>query len=90
MRRSSLGDAGVVAGASAAAVAVLKVSTEDIGFLVESESTCTKEAMHNVVKEVSRLEREREREELRALEAEGLRGTARPRQKYHFTLIRYV
>ena len=61
-----------------------------MGFLVESESTCTKEAMYNVVKEVSRLEREREREELHALEAEGVQGAARPRQRYHFTLIRYA
>lgn len=70
------------------------MSTENIDFLVESESTCTKEAMQNVVKEVSRLEREREREELQARDAEGLRraggSTARSRQKYHFTLIRYA
>ncbi|CAM9833402.1 unnamed protein product, partial [Scytosiphon promiscuus] len=31
-----------------------EIDTENVGFLVESESTCTKEAMQNVVKEVSR------------------------------------
>lgn len=60
-----------------------KVDTESIGFLVESESTCTKEAMENVVKEISRVERE----ELHA-EEEEQRPTAWPRQKFHFTLIR--
>lgn len=66
-----------------------QVDTENVGFLVESESTCTKEAMQNVVKEVSRMERE----ELHAREDDG-RGSGRgpaswSRQKYHFTLIRY-
>lgn len=63
------------------------MDTEGIGFIVESESTCTKEAMENVVKEISRVERE----ELHAREEEeGGEGVAapRPRQKYHFTLIR--
>lgn len=63
------------------------MDTENIGILVESESTCTKEALDNVVKEVSRMERE----ELidREREGEG-RSAAWPRQKYHFTLIRCV
>ncbi|CAM9220442.1 unnamed protein product, partial [Laminaria digitata] len=59
-----------------------KVDTCNIGFLVESESTCTKEAMMNVVREVSRLEGE---------ERQGMEEEERPRtwlrQKYHFTLI---
>ena len=60
------------------------MDTCNIGFLVESESTCTKEAMMNVVREVSRLERE---------ERQGMEEEERPwtwsRPKYHFTLIRY-
>ncbi|CAM9264310.1 unnamed protein product, partial [Ectocarpus sp. 4 AP-2014] len=60
------------------------VDTENIGILVESESTCTKEALDNVVKEVSRMEREELHE--REREGEG-RSAAWPRQKYHFTLI---
>lgn len=66
---------------------VVQVDTENIGILVESESTCTKEALDNVVKEVSRMERE----ELHEREREGGgRSAAWPRQKYHFTLIRCV
>ncbi|CBJ25541.1 conserved unknown protein [Ectocarpus siliculosus] len=61
-----------------------EVGTENIGILVESESTCTKEALDNVVKEVSRMEREELHE--REREGEG-RSAAWPRQKYHFTLI---
>ncbi|CAM9286829.1 unnamed protein product, partial [Ectocarpus fasciculatus] len=61
-----------------------EANTENIGILVESESTCTKEALDNVVKEVSRMERE----ELHAREREGEGSSAAwPRQKYHFTLI---
>ncbi|CAM9998297.1 unnamed protein product [Ectocarpus sp. 6 AP-2014] len=61
-----------------------EANTENIGILVESESTCTKEALDNVVKEVSRMEREELHE--REREGEG-RSAAWPRQKYHFTLI---
>ncbi|CAN0475696.1 unnamed protein product, partial [Ectocarpus sp. 12 AP-2014] len=61
-----------------------EANTESIGILVESESTCTKEALDNVVKEVSRMEREELHE--RERDGEG-RSAAWPRQKYHFTLI---
>lgn len=56
----------------------------DLRFLVESESTCTKEAMRNVVKEVVRLEQE----ERHALEDEDRRPRMWPTLNYHFTLIR--
>lgn len=61
-----------------------KVDISSMSFLVESDSTCTKEAMRNVVKEVSRLEAQ-ERQEL---EDETGRPKKWPTQKYHFTLIR--
>lgn len=61
-----------------------QVDTFQIGFLVENESTCTKEAMRNVVKEIARLEAE----ERQAMEDEDRRPGIWPSQKYHFTLIR--
>ncbi|CAM9383726.1 unnamed protein product [Ectocarpus sp. 12 AP-2014] len=54
-----------------------EANTENIGILVESESTCTKEALDNVVKEVSRMERE----ELHEREREGGGGLRRGRDK---------
>lgn len=62
-----------------------QVDISDLRFLVESESTCTKEAMRNVVKEVVRLETE----ERQAIEDEDRRPRVWPALKYHFTLIRY-
>ena len=79
-------------------LSVNQVDLYNTGILVESESTCTKEAMMNVVREVSRLEREEmqqdmdkeQEEEMQQKEAKGVgeRVRKKPRQKYHFTLIR--
>lgn len=57
-----------------------QIDTSEIGFMVESESTCTKEAMRNVVREVSRLEEEEIRDEED--------DDSDTPQSYHFTLIR--
>lgn len=61
------------------------METFNIDFLVEGESTCTKEALMNVVKDVSRLENE-ERQDMEDEE----RPRMWPKQRYHFTLIRYA
>lgn len=58
---------------------------------MESESTCTKEAMMNVVREVSRLEREEIQDMEKEQEKDSQeRARAWPRRKYHFTLIRWA
>lgn len=63
-----------------------QVDISKLQYLVESESTCTKEAIRNVVKEVARLEQE-ERYYLEDIDGNPQRWS---RPQYHFTLIRYV
>lgn len=63
-----------------------QVNISDIRFLVESQSTCTKEAMRNVVREVERLEAE----ERATILEDDRRPTSWQPPKYHFTLIRSV
>lgn len=64
-----------------------KVDISDLRFIVESQSTCTKEAMTNVVRELEVLESE----ELNAgAEDSASRRRVSPSLRYHFTLIRFA